>query len=79
MTERRFGPKHEDHPSVGKKCPACNAFFVAGDFTTIVPLGPGNDPEERERAATGKPYNAIGLEVHYACATGLEDEEGAHE
>lgn len=66
----RFGPKAADHPSVGRLCPACNEPFQVGDYVTIVALGPGADPEEQARAWARKPYSAIGLEVHWACATG---------
>jgi hypothetical protein len=69
---RKFGPKTGGHPSVNKPCPACGVTFQVGDYTTIVPLGPGNDPEAQERARTGRPYNAVALEVHWACATGGE-------
>jgi hypothetical protein len=71
-TPRKFGPKRLDHPSIGKKCPACEQPFKAGDFTTLIPLGPGGDPESREKCKDGKSYNAIALEVHWACATGEE-------
>ncbi len=66
----RFGPKHPTHPSVGEKCPACHRVFVAGDFTTLVSLGPGDDPDEQARARKGRPYNAVAVEVHWSCATG---------
>lgn len=68
----RFGPKRADHPSVGANCPACNVPFKEGDHTTLVSLGPGDDPESRQKAAAGRPYNAVALEVHWACATGSE-------
>ncbi len=73
---RRFGPKTADHPSVGRDCPACHVPFVAGDFTTLIELGPGADPDARSRARAGRAYNAIVLEVHYACATGEVDARG---
>jgi hypothetical protein len=69
---RKFGPKVADHPSVGRECPACRVPFVAGDFTALVTLGPGDDPEEREKARTGRAYNAVATEVHWASATGDE-------
>lgn len=47
---RKFGPKRADHPSVGELCPACKKPFQVGDFTTLVALGPGDDPEAQERA-----------------------------
>ena len=65
---RVFGPKKADHPGIGVECPACHVPFKEGDFTTLVTLGPGDDPEAQERAAQGRPYNAVALEVHAACA-----------
>lgn len=76
MSPNFFGPKQADHPSIGRPCPACGVPFAAGDCTTVIALGPGSDPEQRERAAKGRPYSAVGIEVHWACATGLEDEAG---
>ena len=67
---RRFGPKPDDHPSVGRECPACGKRFKPGDFTTLVCLGPGDDPDEQAKARMGKAYNAVASEVHWACATG---------
>jgi hypothetical protein len=65
---RVFGPKSADHPSVGQECPACHVAFVEGDYTTLIAIGPGNDPEAQERARQGRPYNAVALEVHATCA-----------
>lgn len=65
---RTFGPKKADHPSVGEPCPACHKPFAAGDMTALVPLGPGDDPEEQRRAREGRAYNAIAVEVHAGCA-----------
>jgi hypothetical protein len=65
---RKFGPKSEDHPSVGRECPACHKVFAAGDFTTLVALGPGDDPEAQERAREGRVYNAVAVEVHWTCS-----------
>ena len=69
---RRYGPKSANHPSIDEECPACHVSFVAGDYTTLIELGPGADKEERERAVAGRPYNAVAIEIHYACATGIE-------
>lgn len=69
---RKFGPKRTTHPSVGTKCPACGVEFAGGDYTTIVTFGPGGHAEEREKARENKPYNAVGWEIHWACATGEE-------
>ena len=69
----RFGPKKPNHPTVGEACPACRKPFAAGDFTTIIALGPGYDREARRKAREGLAYNALGIEVHWACATGGEE------
>jgi len=69
---RKFGPKDADDHSIGEVCPACRVAFVEGDFTTLVALGPGADSESRKRARQGRAYNAIAVQVHYACATGDE-------
>jgi len=69
---RAFGPKTDDHPTVGKQCPACDVPFQPGDFTTLIALGPGTDTEARERARENRWFNAIAIELHFACATGME-------
>jgi hypothetical protein len=71
---RKFGPKSNDHPSIGKLCPACNIEFRSGDYTTLISLGPGNDPEAQKRAREGRFYNAVAQEVHWSCATGEVEE-----
>ena len=67
METRKYGPKRADHPSVGKECQVCKTAFAAGDFTTLIALGPG-DAEEVEKAKLGRPYNAVAVEVHFHCA-----------
>ena len=67
---RAFGPKEAAHPTVGLPCLACGKRFVAGDVTTLLPLGPGGDPEARERARAGRWYSAIAVELHWDCVTG---------
>lgn len=68
--QRKFGPKTAEHPSVGNPCPACHTVFAVGDFTALVTLGPGDDPDQQERARQGRVYNAVAVEVHWTCATG---------
>jgi hypothetical protein len=68
MSARRFGPKADGHPSIGRECPACRVPFVEGDYTTLVPLGPGDDEEARERRDEGRAYNAVAAEIHWDCA-----------
>jgi hypothetical protein len=65
---RIFGPKKADHPGIGKPCPACRRKFKIGDMTTLVALGPGDSQEAQERAAAGRPYNAVAVEIHASCA-----------
>lgn len=67
---RKFGPKTADHPSVGRPCPACHVPFADGDYTALVMLGPGDDPEQQAKAAVGRAYTAVAMEVHWTCATG---------
>lgn len=66
----KFGPMVADHPDVSEKCAACKVPFRAGDYTTLVLLGPGPDAESRERARAGRAYDAVAALVHWACATG---------
>ncbi len=70
---RKMGPKKHDHPSIGELCKACAKAFQEGDYTALVPLGPADDLGAREAARAGHPYNAVAVEVHWACATGEED------
>ena len=72
MDNRKFGPKEKTHPSIGTPCPACKVTFKEGDYTTLIALGPGDDPEAQERERQGKPYNAVAVEVHYKCAFGKD-------
>lgn len=65
---RTFGPKLKDHPSVGEICPACHKPFKVGDMTTLITLGPGDGKEAQQRKSEGRPYNAVAVEVHAACA-----------
>ena len=67
---RKFGPKKSDDRAIGWPCPACDEDFAVGDFTTLISLGPGDDPEAQKRCRDGRPYNAVAKEVHWACATG---------
>lgn len=67
---RRFGPKDATHPTVGNTCLGCQQELKAGDYTTLIALGPGDDVEDRISCLLGRPYNAVAIEVHWACATG---------
>lgn len=74
---RRMGPLAPEHPLVtdSTKCPACEFGFDAGNYVTLIALGPGDDPEERARARYGRSYNAVSVPVHWACATGRFDDD----
>lgn len=73
---RTYGPKPPDHPSIGEKCRACHIPFAAGDMTTLVALGPGANDESQQRAREGRPYTAVALEIHAACADPKEYTNG---
>lgn len=42
------------------------------DRTTLVAIGPGTDPEARERCRKGLAFNSVAVEAHWACVTGEE-------
>jgi hypothetical protein len=65
-----IGPIGADHACIGRLCPGCNARFKAGDYVTLVPIGPGGNEAERLKARTGKPFNVVASLAHYACVTG---------
>jgi len=68
-----YGPIAPNHPAVGtQQCAACKQLLKAGEVITLVPIGPGDDPVERERARLNRPYNAVAVIAHWACATGEE-------
>ena len=71
----KFGPKEIGHPTVGGMCLLCHEVYAIGDYTTILPLGPGGDPESRILCRAGEPYDGIGVEVHWSCGTGEPDVE----
>lgn len=61
----------EGSPAVDEVCPACRVALKLGDAITLVPIGPGESEEEREKARTpGRFYNAVAVVAHYACVTG---------
>ncbi len=66
---RRFGPKPSDSE---EDCPGCGAKILKGQYSTLITIGPGDDPEEQRKSASGKAFTAIAVEVHWSCATGHE-------
>lgn len=69
---RKFSPLTTGDHILTLTCPACSVQFQVGDETALVPMGPGTNEEARARAREGRPFNAIALPVHWACATGEE-------
>ena len=67
---RKYNPLSAAHPLIGTVCQACKKPFAAGDETTLIGLGPGDDEEERRKTRNGQAYNAVAVPVHWACATG---------
>ena len=65
---RRFGPKAKDHPSIGEPCQACKKTFAEGDYTTLIPLGPGDSAEDQKACREGRAYCAVAIEIHWDCA-----------
>jgi hypothetical protein len=51
-------------------CPCCATKFLPGDYVVRVPLGPGDDPIQRERAKKGEPFVSRAILVHLPCANG---------
>ncbi len=70
---QKMGPKRADHPTIGVECPACGEGFAPGDFTCLLVLGPGADPEARRLCREMRAYTAKAIEVHWGCATGEEE------
>ena len=70
---RKLGPKLADHPTVGLECPACKKPFKVGDYTTLITLGPGDDPEQQQKCRDGFHYNAVAVEVHWECSGATEE------
>lgn len=48
-------------------CRACHKAIEAGDYFTLIPLGPGDNEEERARMAAGLVYTAVCASVHWGC------------
>lgn len=69
----KIGPKPADHPTVGYECPACHGLLEEGQFTTVLFVGPGGDPEARQACLDKKPFTPVALEFHWACVTGELD------
>ena len=73
----RCGPLPADNPFLQATCAACKELFRTGDYTALIPLGPGLNLEARRKCREGDDYTAVAIHVHWACATGEEDENRA--
>jgi hypothetical protein len=70
----RRGPLAADHPLVTGVdiCQGCGFRYRAGEFVTLVTIGPGDDAEARQHLRDGRSYNAVAIPAHWACVTGEE-------
>ena len=68
---KAWGPMQPGSSDIGEVCCACKKPFKEGDWTTLVPVGPGDDMEEQDQFKEGRSYNAVCVLVHYTCATGI--------
>ena len=66
------GPAMVHILAVGQPCPACHEPLAKGDMVAVIPLGPGPDPKARHNARAGYPFEAVVIEIHWACHTGDE-------
>ena len=75
-TGARMGPLQANHPIVTRKeiCVACANPLKAGQYVTLISFGPGDDKEQQQLARDHKPYRAVAVPVHWACATGGSNE-----
>jgi hypothetical protein len=76
ITLRKYPPLQSENPLIGQECLACFVEFVEGDILTLVPIGPGDNKEERAKCYAGQAYNAQALILHWACATGDPNPSG---
>lgn len=72
---RKFSPLLKGDHILTLTCPGCRNKFSIGDEVALVPIGPGLSEDARLRAREGRPYSAVSLPVHWACATGEEPQE----
>jgi hypothetical protein len=63
---RQYGPKSDDHPSIGQPCPVCDVPFKAGDYTTLE-MGHAASLEDARKAQAGRAFTAAAVEVHWDC------------
>ena len=62
----KYGPKKNNHPSIGNPCPVCGIKFKENDYTTLAVIGVDNE-EDRQKMIDGRVYNAVAKEIHWTC------------
>jgi hypothetical protein len=72
QSDSQFGPQPVKDSEIGQPCIACSGLLATGDMVAVRPLGPGASPEARTNARAGLPFEAVTIELHWACATGDE-------
>jgi hypothetical protein len=73
---RAFPPLAADHPSVGDVCAVCGEELLADAIVTVIPLGPGADPDDQAKATRGGWYSCLGVIGHASCA-GIAERNGS--
>lgn len=58
----------DDHPLVGKLCPACDHPLLAGEKVALVYVGPGDSPGAQAAARRGQYHVGSAVALHPACA-----------
>lgn len=75
----KCGPKSADHPSIGMECISCGELFKQGDYTVLIPLGPGSDKRRQDKARKKQWYSSTAVEIHFACAGGTNKKIGVED
>lgn len=66
----RKGPFTEEVAEGLGVCVACRSYFEEGEYSVLIPLGPGDDTEAQEKAKAGQWYNAVAVAIHDTCSGG---------
>lgn len=70
----KIGPLEDNHPLTRYperfRCPGCDKPFLAGQFVTLIVIGPGDNPESQCAHREGRYYNAVSIPAHWMCVTG---------
>jgi len=56
------------------ECIVCLRLITTGQYFTTLPVGCGDNPENRSRARMGAPFPIVFRAAHFACVTGDESE-----